>query len=117
MILAMEIFGQIIGFVFGFLLLRLAYKLFTKENVPSAVLVAWASALILLCSFPWFQGWAKSFIASNISSKLTAIGQQVNTVQETTTAMQKQLDTHQTEIETHQSGCKKNILSSPFLVV
>jgi DNA gyrase/topoisomerase IV subunit A len=65
-------------------------------------LVAWASVFIFLCSFPWFQGWAKSFIASNISSELTKLGQQVNTVQETTTAMHTQLENHQTEIDKHQ---------------
>jgi len=98
----MEIIGQIIGIIFAGLLLLLAYKLYAKDRIPSAVLVAWASVFIFLCSFPWFQGWAKSFIASNISSELTKLGQQVNTVQETTTAMHTQLENHQTEIDKHQ---------------
>lgn len=98
----MEIVGQILGFIFAVLLLRLTYKLYANDKIPSAILVAWASVFILICSFPWFQGWAKSFIASNISSKLTALGEQVNTVQQTTTEMHNQLASHQTQIENHQ---------------
>lgn len=98
----METIGQIIGFIFAAFLLRLAFKLYQKDRFPTCGLVASAAALILLCSFQWFQGWAKSFIASKIMSKLEAIGQQVNSIQETTTAMHTQLEKHQTEIEKHQ---------------
>jgi hypothetical protein len=99
----MEIFGQIFGIIFAAFLLLLAFKLYQKDRIPTCGLVAWAGVFILLCSFQWFQGWAKSFIASNISSKLTTLGQQVNTVQETTTAMHTQLEKHQTEIDKHQT--------------
>ncbi len=63
---------------------------------------AQVSALILLCSFPWFQGWAKSFIASNISSKLSALGEQVNMVEKTTKEMHSQLESHQSKIDSYQ---------------
>ena len=103
----METIGQIAGIIFAVILLKLAYKLYAKDRFPSAVLAAWASVFILLCSFPWFQGWAKSFIASNIISQLTALGKQVNTVQETTTAMHTQLDKHQKELDVIQAKIRE----------
>lgn len=98
----METIGQIIGFIFAGFLFWLAYKLYDKNKIAAGGLVVVIGALILLCSFQWFQGWAKSFVASNISSQLTALGRQVNTVQETTTEMHSKLDKHQAEIEKHQ---------------
>jgi len=65
------------------------------------------AALIFLCSVPWFQGWAKSFIASKIISKLDSLGTQVNTVQETTTAMHTQLDKHQRELDAIQAKIRE----------
>jgi chromosome segregation ATPase len=97
-----EIFGQIIGFLFAYYLLRLAYKLYGKNRISGAVLVAWASVFIMLCSFQWFQVWAKSFIATNVTTKLTAFGQQMNSVQATTTEMHSQLAGFQTEIDKYQ---------------
>jgi hypothetical protein len=97
-----EIIGQIIGIIFAVFLLILAYKLYAKDRFPSAVLVVWASVFIFLCSWPWFQGWAKSFFASTVTTQLKELGKQVNTVQETTTAMHNQLEKHQTEIDKHQ---------------
>lgn len=116
----METFGQIVGIIFAVLLLFLAYLLYSKDKFPSAVMVAWASVFILLCSFPWFQGWAKSFFSSQIISKLNDLGKQVTTVQETTTAMlinlsnqvntvkatteemHKRLDNHQKQLDEFQ---------------
>jgi hypothetical protein len=95
----MEIFGQIVGFIFAAGFLLLAYKLYNNNKNAAGHLTAVIGALILLCSFPWFQGWAKSFIASKIISKLDALGKQVTTVQETTTAMHTQLDKHQKELD------------------
>lgn len=103
----METIGQIVGFIFAAFFLLLAYKLYNNNKNAAGGLVAVIGALILLCSFPWFQGWAKSFIASNIISKLTAIGQQVNTVQETTTAMHTQLDKHQKELDVIQAKIRE----------
>ncbi len=99
----MEIAGQIIGFVMGLFFLRLAYKFFDKDKITQSVFAAWAAVFIMLCSFPWFQGWAKSFIASNISSKLSLLGEQVSTVQQTTGEMHNQLAKHQSEIDKHQN--------------
>jgi chromosome segregation ATPase len=100
-----EIFGQIIGFLFAYYLLRLAYKLYGKNRISGAVLVAWASVFIMLCSFQWFQVWAKSFIATNVTTKLTAFGQQVNSVQAATTEMHNQLASFQIEID----KCQKEL--------
>jgi hypothetical protein len=110
----METIGQIIGIFFAGFLLLLAYKLYAKDRIPSAVLVVWASVFIFLCSWPWFQGWAKSFFASTITTQLKELGRQVNTVQETTTEMHKQLEKHQSEIDNHQkqlNGIQLNIKS------
>jgi len=94
-----EILGQIIGFFFAYHLLRLAYKLFTKNRFAGAVFAAWAAAFVLLCSMHWFQVWAKSFIATNITSKLTDFGQQLGTVQATAKETHNQLASQQTEID------------------
>jgi len=94
-----EILGQIIGFLFAYYLLRLAYKCYGKNRIPSAVLVAWAAVIILLCSSQWFQVWAKSFIASNLTVKLNEFGQQLNSAQKVTMDMHSQLAGDQTEMD------------------
>jgi hypothetical protein len=105
----MEIFGQIIGLILDILglilavfLFRKAFKLYDRNKNAAGHLTVVIAAAVFLFSLPWFQGWAKSFIASNIISELKALGQQVNTVQETTTAMHTQLENHQREIDKHQ---------------
>ncbi len=97
-----EILGQIIGFFFAYHLLRLAYKLFSKKQFMSAAMVSWASAFVLLCSLHWFQVWAKSFIATNVTSNLTSFGQQLKTVQATTTEIYNRMATHQMAIDQQQ---------------
>lgn len=97
-----EVLGQIIGFFFAYHLLRLAYKLFWKKRFGSAALVSWASAFVFLCSLPWFQVWAKSFITANVTSTLTSFGQQLKTVQATATETRNQLAGHQTAIDQQQ---------------
>lgn len=97
-----QVLGQIIGFFFAYHLLRLAYKLFWKKRFGSAALVSWASAFVLLCSLPWFQVWAKSFITTNVTSTLTSFGQQLKTVQATATEMRNELAGHQTAIDQQQ---------------
>jgi uncharacterized coiled-coil DUF342 family protein len=97
-----EIAGQIIGFFFAYHLLRLAYKLFSKDKFTGAVCASWAAVFVLLCSLPWFQGLAKSFITSNLTLELTALDHRLNTVQATATGLHDQLIVHQTEIDRHQ---------------
>jgi len=58
--------------------------------------------IVLFCSFPWFQGFLKTWVNSNINSKLVALGKQVNDVQTATTEMHGQLANHQTQIDKHQ---------------
>jgi hypothetical protein len=98
----MEIISQIIGFIAAFILFRFAFKYFAKEKYPTGLYIATIGAFILLCSFPWFQGFAKTWIISNVNSKLAELGQQVNTVQAATTEMHGQLAKHQTQIDEHQ---------------
>jgi hypothetical protein len=97
-----EIVGQIIGFFFAYHLLRLAYKLFSKGKFIGAVFASWAAAFVLLCSFPWFQVWAKSFITSNLTLQLTALGHRLNTVQATAADLHGQLLIQQAEIDRSQ---------------
>jgi hypothetical protein len=89
----MECIGQLVGFLFALFLLRLAYKVFEK-NIPQSSFIALLAVVILFCSFPWFQGFVKTWINSKVNSKLEAIGQQVNEVQKTTTEMHGQLENH-----------------------
>jgi hypothetical protein len=118
----MAIIGEIIGFICGCLVIRKAFNLYDRDKLAAASTALVIGAFLLLCSFTWFQGWAKSLIASNILSRLTAIGEQVNTVQATTTdmlnqfsnqvntlqqtdvAMQNELANHQALINTNQSN-------------
>jgi hypothetical protein len=99
---AMETIGQIIGFVASIILFRLAYKFFAKEKHPTSALLASLGVIVLFCSFPWFQGFVKTWVNSNVNSKLAALGQQVNDVQAATTEMHGQLANHQTQIDKHQ---------------
>jgi hypothetical protein len=98
----METISQIIGFIASFILFRFAFKYFAKEKYPTGLYIATVGAFILLCSFPWFQGFAKTWIISNVNSKLEALGQQVNIVQASTAEMHGQLANHQIQIDKHQ---------------
>jgi len=98
----METISQVIGFIASFILFRFAFKYFAKEKYPTGLYIATVGALILLCSLPWFQGFAKTWIISNVNSKLEVLGRQVDTVQASTTEMHGQLAKHQTKIDEHQ---------------
>jgi hypothetical protein len=98
----METTGQIIGFAASVFLFLLAYKFFAKEKHPTSALLALMAVVVLFCSFPWFQGFLKTWVNSKVNSKLAALGQQVNDVQAATTEMHGQLANHQTQIDKHQ---------------
>jgi|GEM_PF-6412407 hypothetical protein len=98
----MEIFGQIIGFIFAGFLFWKAYKFYDNNKNAAGHLLGVIAALIFLCSIPAFQGFIKAWINSKVSSKLAALGQQVNEVQSTTGEMQGELKNHQKEIDKHQ---------------
>jgi hypothetical protein len=98
----METIGQIIGFAASIILFRLAYKFFAKEKHPTSAMLASMGVIVLFCSFPWFQGFVKTWVNSKVNSKLAALGQQVNEVQAATTEMHGQLASHQTQIDKHQ---------------
>lgn len=65
-------------------------------------MLAVVAAVFFMCGLPWFQGFVKTWVISNVNSKLAGIGEQVNTVQTNTADMQKQLDDHQSKINAHQ---------------
>jgi len=98
----METTGQIIGFAASIFLFLLAYKFFAKEKYPTSALLALMAVVVLFCSFPWFQGFLKTWVNSKVNSKLAALGQQVNDVQTATTEMHGQLANHQIQIDKHQ---------------
>ena len=60
------------------------------------------AAFFILCSFPSFQGFAKTWIVSNLNSKLAQLGEQIDRVQKTISEMQGQLSAHQNQIDEHQ---------------
>ncbi len=99
----MDVIFQIIGAVFAGFGLRLALNIFKKKEYATSLAVFSVASFVMLCSFPWFQGWAKAYFASNLRAKLAALGEQVNTVQAATTEMQGQLDIHQKQINEHQT--------------
>lgn len=98
MILTVQIIGVLaVAFLFYF-----AYRLFEKDHVGKSSTFALIGVVILFCSFPWFQGFVKSWISARMDARLAALGQQVNDVQSTTTAMQRELSEHQVRIDEHQ---------------
>lgn len=117
--------GKVIGVIFASFLLGLAYQMLNKGKEWKSAFVAVLSVVVLLSCFNWFQGWAKSVMTTHILSKLEFIGQQVNTVQETTALMLNdlsnqvsivkqtnalliaELSNHQTAIDSHQKELDK----------
>jgi hypothetical protein len=83
-------------------LLRLAYKAFDKDKMALTATLASLAAFFALCGLPTFQGLAETWLQSAIYSKLTALGEQVNSIQDTTGKMQTELGEHQKKIDTHQ---------------
>jgi hypothetical protein len=102
----MGVIGEVIGIIIACCLFRLAYKLYDKDKNAAAAFVLTIATVILFSCFTWFQGWAKSFIASSIISKLTEVGQAVNTVQDTTTQM---LTTFSNKVESVQISTTANL--------
>ena len=98
----MDTIFQIVGIVIACFLFYKAYKLYSKNHNAAAGIVLTIATIMFLCAAPWFQGWAKSFMTSEILSRLTSISNQVNTIQDTTTAMHQQLEVHQREISSNQ---------------
>jgi seryl-tRNA synthetase len=82
----------------GLAFLVLAYRLVHKEKYAAFWYVCLMAAASFLCGQPWFQGLAKTWIISNVNSKLQAIGSQIDEVQKTTQQMQEQLSSHQKQI-------------------
>jgi septal ring factor EnvC (AmiA/AmiB activator) len=99
-----EILGQIIGFFFAYHLLRLAYKFYQKDRVAGAVLVAWASVFMLLCSLMWLQARVKSFIGPKPSPQLAAVAPPVETDLKATAEMHDELTSHQAELDKLQTA-------------
>lgn len=98
-----EIASTIAGVVGSGFLFFLAWKFFGQEKYPTSTMLAVIGAALLLCSFPWFQGFVKTWLTGYVNSKLADLGNQVNAVQETTTRMQTELSRHQVQIDDHQN--------------
>lgn len=98
----MLIIERILCWLMGIALVVLAFRSVHKDKWGFA-----ASSLImgvfLFCSgMGWVQGLAKTWLVSNVNSKLTALGKQIDDVQTTTAKMQDELSQHQTAIDKHQ---------------
>jgi cytosine/uracil/thiamine/allantoin permease len=77
----MTLVACIIPFVIGVFVFRLAFLNFYKEKYPTSTLFGVIAAFFMLCSLPWFQGFAKTWFVSNINSKLRVLGEQIDEVQ------------------------------------
>ena len=106
--MSMEIVAQVAG-VAGFIVFfLLSFKFFAKEKYPTSVMFGLLAAVCLFCSFPWFQGLAKTLIMSKVNSQLELLGKQVNTIQATTATMQNELGEHQKELAAVQGKIRTN---------
>lgn len=94
--------AYVVPFLAGGFFLWLAFLYFGKEKYPTSTLFGIVAAFFILCSLPWFQGFAKTWFVSNINSKLRELGQQIDGVQKTTSGMQEQLSNNQKQIDEHQ---------------
>jgi hypothetical protein len=103
-----------VGSVFAFLLLKLAYKYYGLKQYFFGTWIGLAGAVLMFCSMPWFQGFAKAFLNTSIISRIQSLGEQVNNVQTTTSEMHAKLELHQKEIQEIQlrlQGTEDNIVS------
>lgn len=83
-------------------LLILAYKALHKDKWGFAGTCVLLGCCFAVFGLPTFQGLGETWLQSAIYSKLTALGEQVNSIQETTGKMQAELNQHQTNIDIHQ---------------
>ncbi len=104
----MEYIGYVVPFIVGGFFLWLAFLNFGKEKYPTSTLFGVVAALLIFCSFPWFQALAKTWLISNVSSKLKSLGDQIEIVQKTTADMHDQLSEHQKQIDNHQQDIGKS---------
>jgi hypothetical protein len=74
-----NIIVQIIGLLAAAFLFYYSYRLLEKDHLGKSSTFALLGVVILFCSFPWFQGFVKSWISARIDARLAALGQQVNT--------------------------------------
>jgi uncharacterized protein YdaT len=98
----LQIIGYVVPLLAGGLFLWLAFRYFAKEKFPTSTMFGLIGGLFLLSALPWFQGLAKTWIVSNVNSKLKALGTQIDDVQKTTADMHQQLSNHQKQIDDHQ---------------
>ena len=98
----MEIISIIAGILGATFLFYLAWQNFGKEKYPTSTMLVVIGGVLLLCSFPWFQGFVKTWLTGYVNSKLNDLGSQVNEVQKTTGDMHNQLVNHQKQIDEHQ---------------
>src|SRR6267378_3351706 len=85
---------------FGFLIL--AFRLVHKEKYAAFWYVCLISTGLFLCGQAWFQGFVKTWVVSNVNSKLKGLGDQVEQVEKATQETHEQLASHQKQIEGHQ---------------
>ena len=86
----------------GFSFLVLTFRAMHKDHGTIACFCASLAGFFLLCGLPWVQGLAKTWIVSNVGTKLAALGNQMDDVLKTTASMQNDIAQHQKELDKHQ---------------
>src|ERR1043165_817557 len=99
----MVIVANVLSIAGAALFLFMCVQYFLKEKYPTSILFGTFAAFFILCTFPWFQGLAKTWIVSNVNSKLADLGSKLDEVQKTSVEMQSQLEKHQKQIDTNQT--------------
>ena len=115
-----EIIGYAVPIIAGGFFLWLAFLNFGREKYAASLFFGGVASFFLLCSLPWFQGFAKTWFISNVNAKFTALGKQVDNVQTTIGEMQNQLSDHQKELNDVQAKIRvsqTNVLESQTAII
>src|SRR6266536_5241926 len=97
----MTIVILIFGLVFAVYLMRLAFLNFGKEKYPTSTLLAVLAVVAFCFSMPSFQSFARTWMVHDVNSRLLALGNKLDEVQNAISGMHNQLTEHQNQIESH----------------
>src|SRR5579872_6215333 len=99
----MMIAQSILCWLLGIALVVLTYRYVHKDRWGAAASSMLLGVFLFFCGLDWVQGFAKTWMVSNIQSRLKALGKQLDDVQTTTSGMQNELSDHQKAIDKHQT--------------
>jgi hypothetical protein len=98
----MTIVILIFGLLLAVYLMRLAFLNFGKEKYPTSTLLAVLAVVAFCFSLPSFQSFARTWVVHDVNSRLLALGNKLDEVQNAMSGMHNQLTEHQNQIESHQ---------------